>query len=276
MFEECRALLQDQNGVFWVSSYGVVPALYYYETVSSPSGSGPRRKPSPMSTSCGSIETLCGGHGQGLSPLISRRGRCATLRAEQFGLSANGILALTADPQCHIWMGTSGGGVLPLRRQTFQSIRLGPSALENMVEAVLWRPSRSAVVWHAGGAGRLPAGTHAAVVSDLRGDGWYAPWPRPRAVSCPESTPEIRIHFQGISFRTGAGQMRYSHRLLGHDPTEQWSAFTAANAVAYNALPVGEYCFEVRTMDRDGLLSEVASVEIQILPRRQNRTHPRF
>ena len=60
--------------------------------------------------------------------------------------------------------------------------------------------------------------------------------------------------------------MRYSHRLLGHGPAEQWSAFTAANAVAYSALPVGEYCFEVRTMDRDGLLSEVASVEIQILP----------
>ncbi len=63
----------------------------------------------------------------------------------------------------------------------------------------------------------------------------------PEAVSCPESTPEIRIHFQGISFRTGAGQMRYSHRLLGHGPAEQWSAFTAADTVAYNALPVGEY-----------------------------------
>ena len=88
----------------------------------------------------------------------------------------------------------------------------------------------------------------------------------PEAVSCPESTPEIRIHFQGISFRTGAGQMRYSHRLLGHNSTESWSAFTAANAVAYNALPVGEYRFEIRTMDRDGLLSEVASAEIQILP----------
>ena len=88
----------------------------------------------------------------------------------------------------------------------------------------------------------------------------------PEAVSCPESTPEIRIHFQGISFRTGAGQMRYSHRLLGHDPAGQWSAFTAANTVAYSVLPVGEYCFEVRTMDRDGLMSEVVSLEIQVLP----------
>ena len=162
-------------------------------------------------------------------------------------------------------MGTSGGGVLRYDGQTFQSIRLGPSALENIVEAVLCDRR-----------GRLWFGTRAGLVAYQQG---YTP-PRlvirevmagtrlaaPEAVSCPESTPEIRIHFQGISFRTGAGQMRYSHRLLGHGPTEQWSAFTAADAVVYSSLPVGEYCFEVRTMDRDGLLSEVASVEIQILP----------
>ena len=39
-----------------------------------------------------------------------------------------------------------------------------------------------------------------------------------------------------------------------------------ADEAVYNALPVGEYRFEVRTMDRDGLLSEVASLEVQILP----------
>ena len=60
--------------------------------------------------------------------------------------------------------------------------------------------------------------------------------------------------------------MRYSRRLVGYGPTEQWSAFTAADVVVYNTLPVGEYRFEVRTMDRDGLMSEVASLEIQILP----------
>ena len=162
-------------------------------------------------------------------------------------------------------MGTSGGGALRYDGQTFQSIRLGPSALENKVEAVLCDRR-----------GRLWFGTRAGLVAYQPG---HTP-PRlvireamagtllaaPEAISCPESTPEIRIHFQGISFRTGAGQMRYSHRLLGHSPVEQWSAFTTANTVAYSALPVGEYRFEVRTMDRDGLMSEVASLEIQILP----------
>lgn len=185
--------------------------------------------------------------------------------AEQFGLSANGILALIADSQGNIWMGTSGGGVLRYDGHTFQSIRLGPSALENMVEAVLcdrlgrlWFGTRAGLVAYQ--PGRTPPRL---VIREVMAGTRLA---ASEAVSCPESTPEIRIHFQGISFRTGAGQMRYSHRLLGHGPTEQWSAFTAADAVAYNALPVGEYCFEVRTMDRDGLLSEVASLEMQILP----------
>ena len=266
MFEECRALLQDQNGVFWVSSYGVVPALYYSED-------GQFRPAEMVETETIAYvnvlwehqNTLWVGTAQGLFALDLSSRKVRHFTAEQFGLSANGILALTADSQGNIWMGTSGGGVLRYDGQTFQSIRLGPSALENKVEAVLCDR-----------CGRLWFGTRAGLVAYQPG---HTP-PRlvirevmagtrlaaPEAVSCPESTPEIRIHFQGISFRTGARQMRYSHRLLGHDPTEQWSSFTVADAVAYSALPVGEYRFEVRTMDRDGLLSEMASLEIQILP----------
>ena len=142
---------------------------------------------------------------------------------------------------------------------------MGPSALENKVEAVLcdrrgrlWFGTRAGLVAYQ--PGRTPPRL---VIREVMAGTLLA---APEAVSCPESTPEIRIHFQGISFRTGARQMRYSHRLLGHGPTEQWSAFTVVDTVAYSALPVGEYRFEVRTMDRDGLLSEVASVEIRVLP----------
>ena len=266
VFEECRALLQDQNGVFWVSSYGVIPALYCYEDGHlRPADMAEAESIAYVNVLWEHQSTLWVGTAKGLFALDLSSRQVRHFTAEQFGLSANGILALTADPQGNIWMGTSGGGVLRYDSQTFQSIRLGPSALENKVEAVLCDRR-----------GRLWFGTRAGLVSYQPG---HTP-PRlvirevmagtrlaaPEAVSCPESTPEVRIHFQGISFRTGAGQMRYSHRLLGHGPTEQWSAFTAADAVAYNALTVGEYRFEVRTMDRDGLLSEVASVEIRVFP----------
>ena len=265
-FEECRALLQDQNGVFWVSSYGMVPGLYYYEDGQFlPAAVAETETIAYVNVLWEHQNTLWIGTAKGLFALDLASRQVRHFTVEQFGLSANGILALAADPKGHIWMGTSGGGVLRYDGQTFQSIRLGPSALENKVEAVLcdrrgrlWFGTRAGLVAYQPGhtpprlvIREVMAGTRLAALE---------------AVSCPESTPEIRIHFQGISFRTGAGQMRYSHRLLGHDPTQQWSAFTAADAVAYSALPVGEYRFEVRTMDRDGLLSKVASVEIQVVP----------
>ena len=259
-------LLRDQDGVLWIGSYGEVPALYCYEDGCF--------RPADMAVSESIAyvyvlwehqNTLWVGTAKGLFALDLSSRKVRHFTAEQFGLSANGILALTADPQGHIWMGTSGGGVLRYDGETFQSIRLGPSALENKVEAVLcdrrgrlWFGTRAGLVAYQ--PGHTPPRL---VIREVMASTLLA---APEAVSCPESTPEIRIHFQGISFRTGAGQMRYSHRLLGHGPTEQWSAFTVADTVAYSSLPVGEYRFEVRTMDRDGLLSEIASVEIQVLP----------
>ena len=260
------ALLRDQDGVLWLGSVGIVPALYCYEDGHlRPADVAEAESIAYVNVLWEHQNILWVGTAKGLFALDLSSRKVRHFTAEQFGLSANGILALTADPEGHIWMGTSGGGVLRYDGQTFQSIRLGPSALENMVEAVLCDRR-----------GRLWFGTRAGLVAYQPG---HTP-PRlvirevmagtllaaPEAVSCPESTPEIRIHFQGISFRTGAGQMRYSHRLLGHSPMEQWSAFAAANAVAYSSLPVGDYRFEVRTMDRDGLMSEVASVEIRVLP----------
>ena len=263
---ELRALLQDQNGVFWIGFYGSIPALYCYEDGQlRPADMAEAESIAYVNVLWEHQNTLWIGTAKGLFALDLASRQVHHFTAEQFGLSANGILTLTTDAQGSIWMGTSGGGVLRYDGQTFQSIRLGPAALGNIVEAILcdrrgrlWFGTRAGLVAYQPGH-TPPRLVIRAVMADTRLDA-------PEAVSCPESTPEIRIHFQGISFRTGAGQMRYSHRLLGHDPAEQWSAFTAADAVAYNALPVGEYCFEVRTMDRDGLLSEVASVEIQVVP----------
>ena len=266
IIDECRALLQDQNGVFWVGFYGRVSALYCYEDGHfHPADMAGAESIAYVNVLWEHANTLWVGTAKGLFALDLSSRKVRRFTAEQFGLSANGILALTADSQGNIWMGTSGGGVLRYDGQTFQSIRLGPSALENKVEAVLcdrrgrlWFGTRAGLVAYQ--PGHTPP--HLVIREVMAGTLLAAP----EAVSCPESTPEIRIHFQGISFRTGAGQMRYSHRLLGHGPAEPWSAFTAADVVAYNALLVGEYRFEVRTMDRDGLLSEVAGLDVHVLP----------
>ena len=261
-----RALLQDQNGVLWIGFYGSIPALYCYEDGHlRPADMAEAESIAYVNVLWEHQNTLWVGTAKGLFVLDLSSRQMRHFTAEQFGLSANGILVLTADAQGSIWMGTSGGGVLRYDGETFQSIRLGPAALGNIVEAILcdcdgrlWFGTRAGLVAYQ--PGNTPPRL---VIREVMAGTLLA---EPEAISCPESTPGIRIHFQGISFRTGARQMRYSHRLLGHDRTEQWSAFTAADVVAYSALPVGEYCFEVRTMDRDGLLSEVVRLEIQIVP----------
>ena len=250
----CRVALQDSEGTLWVGRYGATPALYYYkgghfhaadiagmETVGY------------VSALCDYEDTLWIGTANGLFAFDYRAQQVRRFTADQGELSVNGILALAADPQqACLWIGTSGGGVLKYDGRGFQSIRLGKSPLENIVEAIL-RDSR----------GRLWFGTRAGLIAYQPGETPPGIVIRqvvagrllemPQAVSCPDSTPEIQFHFQGISFRSGAEQMRYSHRLVGHDPAQAWSAFAPANSVSYNRVPAGQFRFEVRALDRDGL-----------------------
>ena len=264
----CRVMLQDSEGTLWVGSYGETPALHYCNK-------GGHFHASDMAgiETVGYVSALCDyqgtlwvGTANGLFAFDYRAQKVRRFTADQGDLSVNGIMALVADPQqkC-LWIGTSGGGVLKYDGRVFQSIRLGKSTLENIVEAIL-RDSR----------GRLWFGTRAGLIAYQPGDTPPGLVIRqvmagrllemPQAVSCPDSTPEIQFHFQGLSFRSGAEQMRYSHRLVGLDPEEEWSAFMSANRVSYNRVPAGQFRFEVRALDRDSLMSEVASLDVQVFP----------
>ena len=267
----CRVALQDSEGTLWVGCYGKTPALYYYqgdhfhaadlagiETVGY------------VSALCEHEGTLWIGTANGLFAFDYRAQKVRRFTADQGDLSVNSILSLVADPQqgC-LWIGTSGGGVLKYDGRGFQSIRLGKSTLENIVEAIL-RDSR----------GRLWFGTRAGLIAYQPGETPPGLVIRqvvagrllemPQAVSCPDSTPEIQFHFQGLSFRSGAEQMRYSHRLVGYDPAQEWSEFASANSVAYSRVPAGQFRFEVRALDRDGLMSEVASLDVQVFADEKN------
>ena len=265
--QECRVVLQDREGSFWIGLYGTRPALYNHKD-------GHLRAYDMagmeaivyVNALCEYRDAIWVGTTHGLFAISYQSKEVRQFTVDQGDLSANGILALVADPQqACLWIGTSGGGVLKYDGRTFQSIRLGKSALENIVEAIL-RDSQ----------GRLWFGTRAGLIAYQPGE--TSPririrqivagrtFDEPQSVSCPESTPEIQFHFQGLSFRSGAEQMRYSHRLVGYGPAEEWSAFTPANRVTYQDVPVGLFHFEVRTMDRDGLMSDIARLEVRVVP----------
>ena len=154
------SLLRDRDGVLWLGSVGLVPALYCYEDGHlRPAEMAEAESIAYVNVLWEHQNTLWVGTAKGLFALDLASREVRHFTAEQFGLSANGILALTADPQGNIWMGTSGGGVLRYDGQTFQSIRLGPAALENKVEAVLCDHR-----------GRLWFGTRAGLVAYQPGD----------------------------------------------------------------------------------------------------------
>ena len=263
----CRVVLQDSEGTLWIGSYGATPALYYYKDghfhTSDMAGI---ETIAYVSALCDYEDALWVGTANGLFAFDYRAQQVRRFTADQGDLSVNSILALVADPQqgC-LWIGTSGGGVMKYDGRVFQSIRLGKSTLENIVEAIL-RDSRGRL-WFGTRAGLIayqPSDTPPGIVIRQVMAGRLLEMPQ--AVSCPDSTPEIQFRFQGLSFRSGAEQMRYSHRLVGHGSAEEWSAFTSSNRVSYNGVPVGQFRFEVRALDRDGLMSEVASLDVQVFP----------
>ena len=271
--DECRALLQDQNGVFWIGFFGRVPALYWYED-------GQFR---PAVLAAAEAETIAYVHvlwehehalwigtAQGLFVLDHSSGQVRHITADESELSANSVLALAADRQGHVWIGTSGGGVVRYDGESFQCIRLGPSALGNIVEAIVC--DRTGQLWFGTRAGLVayqPSATRPGLV--IREVLAGRRLTMPEAVFCPEDVEEIRIRCQGISFRSGAQQMRYRHRLVGYGPAATWSAFSSAAEIAYRTLPVGDYRFEVQTMDRDGVQSAVVSLDLHILPDPQTK-----
>ena len=107
--------------------------------------------------------------------------------ADRGDLTANGVLALAADPrQGCMWIGTAGGGVVKYDGQTFQCIRLGDAALENVVAAVRRDRRGPAVVRHRRRARRLPSRPNPARPGDPGGGG-----------RTPPAVPPVRLLHRG-------------------------------------------------------------------------------
>jgi hypothetical protein len=83
-------------------------------------------------------------------------------------------------------------------------------------------------------------------------------------IALPASQQWIAFEFRGRSYKTGRDQMVYVYRLEGHDPEWRW---TRREEAVYTGLPLGEYTFQVKAVDRDLTYSEApAQVQVQVIP----------
>jgi len=76
--------------------------------------------------------------------------------------------------------------------------------------------------------------------------------------------PQVIFEYKGMSFATNPRDMLYIYRLKGHD--EDWCPATRQLRAFYQDLMPGEYIFEVKALDRDLNESQLARLDIVVLP----------
>ena len=271
----CRTLMQDSEGVLWIGTRDGSPALHYKDRahrLHAVDWAG-------LEAAYG-VHALCEHEGllwvgapSGLFSIDRRSGGVRRYTMDQ-GLPANCVTSLGTDRQGRLWIGTNGGGALNYKGGAFDRIHLGESPPERQVNAILC--DRRGRLWFGTEGGLTmyrPRPVPPGIVIRQAVEGRLLE--APEAVSFQKNTAEVEIHFQGLRFRMDEAPMLYSYRLAGHGPAEEWSEFTPAKRVSYQDLPVGEYRFEVRTRDPQGIVSEAAHLQVRVVPETRNEGFPR-
>jgi ligand-binding sensor domain-containing protein/serine phosphatase RsbU (regulator of sigma subunit) len=178
----------------------------------------------------------------------------------EHGLSHNTVMSVLEDELGTLWIGTFGGGVSRYDGQVFQNLLRADGLASNVVQGIT--QTRDGDMWIAteGGATRYrssrvpPIVEIENVVADKRlgavGE-----------VSLPTTQAFLLFEFRGASLSTRPGWLVYLYRLAGYE--EEWRQ-TREEQVEYRDLPVGEYQFEVKAVDKDLNYSGPATVAVTV------------
>ena len=262
----CKTMMQDSEGVLWIGTADGSPALHFKDRADrlhAVEWAG-LEAASAVNALCEHESLLWAGTPRGLFSVDPRSGRVRRYTMDQ-GLPANSILCLGSDREGRLWIGTNGGGALNHKGEAFHPVHLGESSPERQVNAILC--DRQGRLWFGTSGGLTmywPRPVPPGIVIRQAVEGRLLE--APETVSFAKGTAEVEIHFQGLRFRLDVEPMLYSHRLAGHRPADEWSEFAPVNKVSYHDLPVGEFRFEVRTRDPQGMVSEVAHLQLRVVP----------
>jgi DNA-binding NtrC family response regulator/ligand-binding sensor domain-containing protein len=177
------------------------------------------------------------------------------------GPPRNGTGPILQDTRGHLWFAISGG-LCRFDGSVFQTLMRRDGLANNRVHDLF--QTRDGDIWAAtaGGVTRYrpsyqPLGL---ALEDVMTDRHHGPVAH---IETTVAQPLLAFEFRGRSFKTRPDQLVYLYRLQGHH--EQWRQ-TRANRIEYQDLPLGDYCFEVRAVDRDLNYSETAVVQITVTP----------
>ena len=167
------------------------------------------------------------------------------------GLIHNWVKTILEDRAGNLWFGTQGGGVSRYNGVVFQNL----TDRDGLIDNTVWdlHLDQTDEVWIATSEGLVrysPRYVPPPVeIVNVIADREYGPV---TAIDISTAQKFAVFEFKGHSLITNPDQMVYIYRMQGHD--EEWQS-TRENRVIYDDLPVGEFTFQVKAVDRDLIYS---------------------
>ena len=176
------------------------------------------------------------------------------------GLPSDHIRCLFEDSRGHLWLGTDGG-VVHYDGQFFQTIHsphIGPvcQILEDR-DGAFWFGTTLGSIIRYRQRQTLPRIRLLQVIANKV-------YEHLEDTILSTEGQQVIFEYKGMSFSTHPSDMLYIYRLKGYD--SDWQPATRKMRAHYRDLPLGEYTFQVRAIDRDLNYSEIAQVQLLVAP----------
>ncbi len=180
------------------------------------------------------------------------------------GLISNNVRSILSDGDGNLWFGTNKG-VSKYDGENFQNIRL--DLVRGYIHIILEDEDNDGAMWfvteHEGVLRYIPPAKKIQPRIHITRVQAGKTYTNVDSIKAPSTVENIMFEYKGISFRSGAGRIRYTYHLEGHD--DEWSIATSDTRAYYESLKPGHYQFRVRAIDVDLHKSDPpATVDIEI------------